>query len=186
MCARVQGMRLMLLHAPSFSLSYLCFGWSVWWPRRRCQHSPTRLPPTQTRSHNKNPAPTNYVLTASRNVLDMPQHSTLSLPPRSSPAPPCLTLPACLPNSRGFGCSLPRNETKRNEICNREHGKRYTVWQDDADDPSGYRLLKAVSERPVGEALDDIYDVANGLADEDSTPEFLDTVAKFVRDFGRL
>ncbi|CAM9478108.1 unnamed protein product [Ectocarpus fasciculatus] len=68
----------------------------------------------------------------------------------------------------------------------KEHGKRYTVWQDDPDDPSGYRLLKAVSERPVGEALDDIYDVANGLADEDSTPEFLDSVAKFVRDFGRL
>eukprot|EP00752_Nemacystus_decipiens_P010374 g9244.t1 len=68
----------------------------------------------------------------------------------------------------------------------KEHGKRYTVWQDDADDPSGYRLLKAVSERPVGEALDDIYNIANGLADEDSTPEFLDSVAKFVRDFGRL
>lgn len=60
------------------------------------------------------------------------------------------------------------------------------MWQDDPDDPSGYRLLKAVSERPVGEALDDIYDVANGLADEDSAPEFLDAVAKFVRDFGRL
>lgn len=60
------------------------------------------------------------------------------------------------------------------------------MWQDDADDPSGYRLLKAVSERPVGEALDDIYNIANGLAEEGSTPEFLDTVAKFVRDFGRL
>lgn len=68
----------------------------------------------------------------------------------------------------------------------REYGKRYTVWQDDANDPSGYRLLKAVSERPLGEALDDIYNIANGLADEESTPEFLNSVAKFVRDFGRM
>ena len=60
------------------------------------------------------------------------------------------------------------------------------MWQDDANDPSGYRLLKAVSERPLGETLDDIYDVANGLDEEDSTPEFLNSVAKFVRDFGRM
>ncbi|CAM9713639.1 unnamed protein product [Laminaria digitata] len=68
----------------------------------------------------------------------------------------------------------------------KEHGKRYTVWQDDANDPSGYRLLKAVSERPLGEALDDIYNIANGLDEEESTPEFLNSVAKFVRDFGRM
>lgn len=69
---------------------------------------------------------------------------------------------------------------------NREHGKKYTVWQDDSDDPTGYRLLKTVTKRPVGEALDDIYNIANGLQAEDETPEFLNTVAKFVRDFGTL
>lgn len=71
-------------------------------------------------------------------------------------------------------------------LLHREHGKRYTVWQDDANDPSGYRLLKAVSERPLGEALDDIYNIANGLDEEESAPEFLNSVAKFVRDFGRM
>lgn len=68
----------------------------------------------------------------------------------------------------------------------REHGKRYSVWQDDANEPTGYRLLKSVSERPGGDALDEIYSVANGLTEEESTPEFLNSVAKFVRDFGRL
>ncbi|CAM9632036.1 unnamed protein product [Ascophyllum nodosum] len=68
----------------------------------------------------------------------------------------------------------------------REHGKWYSVWQDDADDPTGYRLLKAVPERPVGDELDEIYDVANGLEEENSSPDFLDSVAKFVRDFKRL
>lgn len=90
---------------------------------------------------------------------------------------------------RSLACIATTKRT-RIPLCSfsfdREYGKRYTVWQNDADDPSGYRLLKAVSERPVGEALDDIYDVANGLADEDSSPDFLDSVAKFVRDFGRL
>lgn len=71
-------------------------------------------------------------------------------------------------------------------MYNREHGKRYTVWQDDSNEPTGYRLLKTVAERPVGEALDDIYNIANGLQEEDATPDFLNTVAKFVRDFGNL
>lgn len=65
----------------------------------------------------------------------------------------------------------------------REHGKWYTVWQDDPEDPTGYRLLKTTTERPVGETLDDIYNIANGLQGEDEAPEFLGSLAKFVRDF---
>lgn len=60
------------------------------------------------------------------------------------------------------------------------------MWQDDASDPTGYRLLKVLSERPVADELDNIYDVANGLEDENSSSDFMDSIAKFVRDFGRL
>lgn len=69
---------------------------------------------------------------------------------------------------------------------NREHGKWYTVWQDDPEDPSGYRFLKTVATRPSGEDLNDIYNIANGLQDEDDAPEFLGSMAKFIRDFGAM
>lgn len=74
----------------------------------------------------------------------------------------------------------------RQPRCCREYGKWYSVWQDDASDPTGYRLLKALPERPVADELDDIYNVANGLEDENPSSDFLDSIAKFVRDFGRL
>ncbi|CAM9947550.1 unnamed protein product, partial [Discosporangium mesarthrocarpum] len=68
----------------------------------------------------------------------------------------------------------------------REHGKEYSVWQDDPEDPTGYRLLDSVREKPVGEVLDKIYLAGNGLEEESSGPMFLDGVADFVREFGRL
>lgn len=68
----------------------------------------------------------------------------------------------------------------------REYGKWYSVWQDDASDPTGYRLLKVLPERPVADDLDNIYSVANGLEDENTSSDFMGSVAKFVRDFGRL
>lgn len=69
---------------------------------------------------------------------------------------------------------------------NREHGKRYSVWQDDPQVPTGYRLLQTVAEKPSFDTLESIYNVANGVQEEDQPPEFLDSLAKFVRDLGAM
>ncbi|CAM9225651.1 unnamed protein product [Choristocarpus tenellus] len=67
-----------------------------------------------------------------------------------------------------------------------EYGKKYSVWQDEPKNPTGYRLLKSVRQRPLGEVLDDIYLESNSDDEPGATPKFLDSVAGFVRDFGRL
>ncbi|CAM9885841.1 unnamed protein product, partial [Phaeothamnion confervicola] len=68
----------------------------------------------------------------------------------------------------------------------RFHGRRYSIWQEDAAAAGGFRCIRSTEERPSGPDLEDIYDIENGLATEQSTPKFLDGIADFVRDFGRL
>lgn len=63
----------------------------------------------------------------------------------------------------------------------------YTVWQEDADADGGYREIQSLADLPSNPEVEDIYDVANGLARENAEGTgLLNALGDFVNGMMRL
>uniref|UniRef100_A0A7R9WRK6 DUF1995 domain-containing protein n=1 Tax=Craspedostauros australis TaxID=1486917 RepID=A0A7R9WRK6_9STRA len=68
----------------------------------------------------------------------------------------------------------------------REWPKPFSVWQEDDDAPGGYKLIQNLDMLPSNPEVEDIYDIANGLRDENKNGGFLDQFGDFVNGMMRL
>lgn len=67
--------------------------------------------------------------------------------------------------------------------------RQFTVWQEDADEEDGYRMIKSLDRLPSNPEVEDIYDIENGaMVDPESRKGFgfLDGLGDFVNGMTRL
>lgn len=63
----------------------------------------------------------------------------------------------------------------------------FTVWQEDESAEGGYRMIKAMDRQPSNPEVIDIYDIANGIADEPKEGlGLLNALGDFVNGMTRL
>jgi Domain of unknown function (DUF1995) len=62
----------------------------------------------------------------------------------------------------------------------------YSVWQEDANEEGGYRLIKTLDRLPSNPEVEDIYDIANGDKQERKSGGVLDQLGDFVNGMMRL
>mmetsp|Transcript_19458 Transcript_19458/g.36424 ORF Transcript_19458/g.36424 Transcript_19458/m.36424 type:complete len:346 (-) Transcript_19458:251-1288(-) len=67
--------------------------------------------------------------------------------------------------------------------------RQFTVWQEDADEADGYRMIKSMDRLPSNPEVEDIYDIENGLMNDPEANKgfgFLDSLGDFVNGMTRL
>jgi hypothetical protein len=62
----------------------------------------------------------------------------------------------------------------------------YSVWQEDANEEGGYRLIKTLDRLPSNPEVEDIYDIENGDKEERRSGGILDQFGDFVNGMMRL
>lgn len=62
----------------------------------------------------------------------------------------------------------------------------FSVYQEDADQAGGYRLIKMMDRLPSNPEVEDIYDIENGLMEEKQSGGVLDQFGDFVNGMMRL
>ena len=68
----------------------------------------------------------------------------------------------------------------------RTYPNAFSVWQEDEDAEGGYKLIRALDRLPSNPEVEDIYDIANGLANEKEGGGPLDMLGDFVNGMMRL
>lgn len=66
---------------------------------------------------------------------------------------------------------------------------QFTVWQEDSNEETGYRMIKSLDRLPSNPEVEDIYDYENGNAQDPSQQKgfgFLDALGDFVQGMTRL
>ena len=70
----------------------------------------------------------------------------------------------------------------------RTYPKRFTVWQEDADEDDGYRFLRNFDNQPNSEQLEDLYFECNPAegGGDDPVAGLFDGLGKFIEAFGKM
>lgn len=71
----------------------------------------------------------------------------------------------------------------------RLYPNQFTVWQEDTNEDTGYRMIKSLDRLPSNPEVEDIYDFENGIATDPSQQKgfgLLDALGDFVQGMTRL
>jgi hypothetical protein len=68
----------------------------------------------------------------------------------------------------------------------RAYPDAFSVWQEDARENGGYRLIKTLDQLPSNPDVEDIYDIENGNAEERRGGGLLEQVGDFINGMMRL
>ena len=71
----------------------------------------------------------------------------------------------------------------------RLYPNQFTIWQEDTNEDTGYRMIKSLDRLPSNPEVEDIYDFENGIATDPSQQKgfgLLDAIGDFVQGMTRL